>query len=383
MSADFGSRSFGWPGIDLSVALVSGLVLLARRRAPFWVLGVLLALSVGYQAGGGTIAMTLPSVEVALYTVALQTRRVAAWATALVAVCWAVVTTVAFGSGPWQSPQRLGVIAWIAAAVALGDAVRSRRAVVDALRERAERAERTKAEEAARRVVEERVRIARDLHDVVAHQLILIHAQAGVGVYLEESGAAADPALLPQIRDGAKAALEELRDLVCVLAPPDEDGAPYQPTPRLDRLPDLVVSCRHAGLEVELREYGAAVELSAAVDVAAYRIVQEALTNVHRHAGVERATVELDWGRERLRLRVLNGPGTVGGRTGPKGPGNGRGTVSIKERASALGGRARLGRQGGGFLVEAELPYRGTVGRRFEGPAAEGPGAHGTAEAGV
>ncbi|MFJ6393996.1 sensor histidine kinase [Streptomyces sp. NPDC091972] len=362
VSSPASEQSGAWSALDASLALISGGALLARRRAPFCVLGVELALSVLYQACGGALDATLPATEVALYTVALSTGRVTAWATAGLVASWALVTTVAFQSGPWFGPQRIGVVAWIAAAVAIGDAVRSRRAVVAALQERAERAERTRAEEAARRVAEERVRIARDLHDVVAHQLTLIHAQAGVGVYLSESGGQPDAGLLPRIRDGAKAALEELRDLVGVLAPLDGDDVPYTPTPRLEGLPDLIVSFQHAGLEIEFQQRGTPIPLPTSVDVAAYRIAQEALTNVQKHAGVDQARVELDWDQDFLRLRVINGRAArdLGGSV----PGCGRGSVSIKERAAALGGSARLTRHDDGFLVEAELPYRAALQQR-------------------
>ncbi len=333
--------------------------LLMRRRAPVPTLAAVLVLSVVNQAAGSVLDVMLPAIEVAVYTVALRTGRRGAWATAALAAAWVAVTVLAFQSELPANPQRLGAAAWIVAAAAVGDAVRSRRAVVAALRERAERAERTRAEEAARQVAEERVRISRDLHDIVAHQLTLIHAQAGVGVHLENAGVPRPDGLLEQIRDGAKVALQELRTTVGALGQGTEAALAHQSMPGLSLLDDLTGSFGLAGLQVDVRQRGEPGRPSATVDVTAFRILQEALTNVQKHAHVETAEVELCWGAEALVLNVRNGPSPRSAHIA--GEGTRRGLLSMKERAAAVRGTCEAGPvHGGGYLVTAVLPLHET-----------------------
>ncbi|MFE5027516.1 sensor histidine kinase [Streptomyces sp. NPDC056656] len=338
------------------LVVASSCALLMRRRFPVPALAVVLLLSVVNQAVGAVLDVMIPAIEVAVYTVALRTGRLGAWATAALTTVWVAVTVLVFQPGLSTNPQRLGAVAWIIAAAAVGDAVRSRRAVVAALRERAERAEQTRAEEAARQVAEERVRIASDLHDIVAHQLTLIHAQAGVGVHLENTGVRRPDGLLEQIREGAKVALEELRTTVGALSQ-GVDGGPQslQPTPGLSALDDLTRSFALAGLQVEVRRRGEPGRPSATVDVTAFRILQEALTNVHKHAQVDRAEVGLSWGTAALVLNVRSGPSLRSNHVATAG--THRGLLSMKERAAAVGGTCEAGPvQGGGYLVTAVLP---------------------------
>ena len=219
---------------------------------------------------------------------------------------------------------------------------------------RADEAERTRDEAARRRAMEERLRIARELHDSLTHSISVIQVQAGVAVHLaRKRGEDVPPALLA-IQEAGADAVRELRATLGVLrSEQDGDGSD------LGQLDSLVARARAAGLPVTLTVTGAKRPLPPEVDQAAYRIVQEALTNAGRHAGRARVTVQLHYAPGTLSVEVDNdGQATVSSTdTRPSGPG--LGLVGMRERVSALGGRLRAGPQdGGGFQVRAELPAR-------------------------
>ncbi len=220
--------------------------------------------------------------------------------------------------------------------------------------QRAEEAERTKDEAARRRAVEERLRIARELHDSLTHSISVIQVQAGVAVHLaRKRGEDVPPALLA-IQEAGSDAARELRATLSVLrSEEDGDGS------GLSQLDSLVARARAAGLPVTVTVTGAERPLPAEVDQAAYRIVQEALTNVSRHAGHAGAAVHLHYTSLALSVRVDDdGTNTVTG-LGARPAGPGLGLVGMRERVSALGGRLQAGpRDGGGFQVWAELPAR-------------------------
>jgi len=216
--------------------------------------------------------------------------------------------------------------------------------------QRAEEAERTRDEAARRRAMEERLRIARELHDSLTHSISVIQVQAGVAVHLaRKRGEDVPPALLA-IQEAGADAVRELRATLGVLRS-EEDGS------GLGQLGNLVARARAAGLPVTITVTGAERPLPPDVDQAAYRIVQEALTNVSRHAGHACASVQLHYTPETLSIQVDDdGKGTV---TGTRPPGPGLGLAGMRERVSALGGRLSAGpRDGGGFGVRAELPAR-------------------------
>src|SRR5579862_257135 len=216
--------------------------------------------------------------------------------------------------------------------------------------QRAEEAERTKDEAARRRAVEERLHIARELHDSLTHSISVIQVQAGVAVHLaRKRGEDVSPALLAIQEAGADAARELRATLSVLRTEEDGDGS------GLSQLDSLVARARAAGLPVTVTVTGAERPLPADVDQAAYRIVQEALTNVSRHAGHACAVVHLHYTRQALSVRVDDdGTGTVTGQ-GARPPGPGLGLVGMRERVSALGGRLQAGPQdGGGFQVWAE-----------------------------
>jgi signal transduction histidine kinase len=336
------------------------LALVARRRWPLGVLAVVEAASLAYSARTYPEGGTGLAVFVALYTVAaMEQRRLVVAAVAAVTVALAVITELTFYRETMFEGEPLYGAVVMLAAVFLGEAVRNRRAYVAELRDRAERAERTREEEARRRVDEERMRIARELHDVVSHSIGVISVQAGVAAHLLERRPDKAGEALATIRQASDEALDELHAMLGVLRQPD-GRAPLAPAPGLAQLDALVAMAEGAGLRVEVDASGAA-HLPPAVDLACYRIVQESLTNVVRHAGASSVTVTVAADGDTLVVEVTDdGPGAPGA-----GNGNGtrQGIVGMRERARALGGTLEAGpRPEGGFRVSARLPTMGARG---------------------
>ncbi|MCQ4213502.1 sensor histidine kinase [Streptomyces longispororuber] len=347
--------------LSLFLMVLGAAALVFRRIAPMPVLAATSTVSLVELVTGEPRAPVVMSAVVALYTVAATTDRPTTWRVGLGSM--AVLTGVAMFVGPlpWYSQENLGIFAWTGMAAAAGDAVRSRRAFVDAIRERAERAERTREEEARRRVAEERLRIARDLHDVVAHHIALVNVQAGVAAHVMDKRPDQAKEALSHVREASRSALNELRATVGLLRQTGDPEAPTEPAPGLDRLDDLVDTFRHAGLPVEVARAEDAPALPAAVDLAAFRVVQEALTNVQKHAGADaKAEVSVVRIGPNVEVSVLdNGPGTTAPPDGTDGTdrNGGHGLLGMRERVTALGGALTAGpRYGGGFRVHAILP---------------------------
>jgi signal transduction histidine kinase len=253
--------------------------------------------------------------------------------------------------------RRFYAAGWLISAGVMGVTFRMWQLHLREVEQRAEEAERTRDEAARRRAMEERLRIARELHDSLTHSISVIQVQAGVAVHLaRKRGEDVPPALLA-IQEAGADAVRELRATLGVLrSEEDGDGS------GLSQLDSLVARARAAGLPVTVRVTGAQRPLPPEADQAAYRIVQEALTNVSRHAGLATASVHLHYGPQTLSIQVDDdGDGTLlgnaGNGTGPPGPG--LGLVGMRERVSALGGELLAGPQDdGGFRVRAELPAR-------------------------
>jgi signal transduction histidine kinase len=259
----------------------------------------------------------------------------------------------------WLGADNLALAALGALALAAGDASRSRRAYTAEVELRARRAELGREQEARRRVTEERLRIARDLHDVLGHQLALITVQAGVADHLLDVQPGQSRQALGHIRQAGRTALEELRDTIGLLREPGEPDTPTEPTASLSALDDLVASFRRSGLRVEHTVGGRPRPLAAAADLTAYRVVQESLTNVCKHAGGSAARLRLAYKPDTLRITVDDdGPGREDG----AGRGTGHGITGMRERVTALGGTLHAGRRpDGGFRVDATLPSRGAT----------------------
>ncbi len=347
---------------SLLLMLLGAAALVFRRRRPRAVLAVTCGLSLLELTTGEPRAPVAMCTVIALYTVAARTDRPTTWRIGLLTMAGLTGVAMLAGPLPWYAQENIGIFAWTGMAAAAGDAVRSRRAFVDAIRERAERAERTRDEEARRRVAEERLRIARDLHDVVAHHIALVNVQAGVAAHVMDKRPDQAKEALAHVRDASRSALNELRATVGLLRQSGDPEAPTEPAPGLGVLDELVDTFRHAGLPVEVivQLDGAAGPLPAAVDLAAYRVIQEALTNVRKHAGPgAKAEVSVVRVGPSVEVTVLDDGGESAEPapepTDP--PGGGHGLLGMRERTGALGGTCFAGpRYGGGYRVHAILP---------------------------
>ncbi|MEU6703666.1 sensor histidine kinase [Streptomyces wuyuanensis] len=332
--------------------LLSGpAVLLVRRRHPVAALYAVVVVTLVYLGAGYPYGPVFLTVAVAVFSAVVAGHRRPAWGA--VGLLWAGHLLIAHRLYAYLPPpgdraaawgQELVGAAWIAAVLAAAEAVRVRReqwAREDAERQAAEK----------RRADEERLRIARELHDVLAHSISVINVQAGVGLALLDSDPEQARTALTTIKAASKEALGEVRQVLDTLRAPGE--APRTPAPGLGRLPELVEQAAGAGLRVEVVTEGKETALVPGADLAAFRIVQEALTNVVRHSGSRTARVEVAYAPGRLALTVDDEGPATGGDHG----GSGRGLVGMRERAAALGGTIEAGpRADGGFRVHAELP---------------------------
>lgn len=258
----------------------------------------------------------------------------------------------------------IGPVFWLALPLAAGNMAQFRRAYLEAVQARAEHAERTREEEARLRVTEERMRIARELHDVVAHHLALANAQAGTAAHLARSHPRQAEKILTDLTGTTSSALRELKATLGLLRQDDlPDREKLEPAPGLARLPELISACASAGLDVTVLTEGVARPLSPGVDLTAYRIVQEALTNVSKHATGQTAHVRFTYADARLLISVSNdGPPATAQGTG------GFGLTGMRERAHSIGGELCAGpRPEGGFEVTTALPLQPTAVKAREG----------------
>jgi signal transduction histidine kinase len=341
--------------LAVAVGLGAAATLLGRRRAPGWTLAVSggLALVLLHLApSAGATAVIAPAV--ALYSLAL-TRGRAAQLLAAVAAVAAVVVVDAFHSGSPTLLQTLGHVMLVAIPLLAAETHRTHRAYVSLLRERLELAERTREREAERRAEQERMRIARDLHDVVAHTLTTINVQAATAAELLDRNPGHARAALETIEDASRDAIDELRAVLGILRDGDAGEAPLGPAPGVETVPELVNGSREGGLDVQLDVTGERPErLPDAVSLAAFRIVQESLTNARRHAAGAPVRVSLAFEPSCLAVAVENGVGIEANGSGST---PGVGIIGMTERASAVGGTLRAAPLPGGFRVDAELPY--------------------------
>lgn len=290
---------------------------------------------------------------VAVMRSAANGRRAAPVATVVIALGFFTIGEIT-AFDPWRAAA---ILAWMAVIVAAAELIRNRAAYLQAVEQRAAEAERTREEEALRRATEERLHIARELHDVIAHNISLINVQASSAVHRRDPERAFEA--LEAIKTASKDTLRELRTTLGVLRQVDEQDGERAPVPGAGRLPELVRGARHDGLEAVLTVDGEPAdalggpEPPAPVGAAAYRIVQEALTNVRRHSAADRVEVAVAHGPGSFSVRVTdNGSGGApGGRT----PGNG--LRGMRERILALGGEFSADfRPEGGFQVYARFP---------------------------
>ncbi|MGH3655862.1 MAG: sensor histidine kinase, partial [Micromonosporaceae bacterium] len=281
----------------------------------------------------------------ALIGAVLHGARVAAWIAgwAMLVVYLTAQILVPRGPGPdWGG--LVGSVAWLLVILLVAEALRFRR-------ERAAAAERARQQQARALADEERLRIARELHDVLAHNISMINIQAGVALHLGGELPEQARGALQAIKEASRDTLRELRATLGVLRQVDED-APRAPAPSLSRLDDLVARTSASSLSVHKEITGAVRTIPTGTDLAAYRIIQEALTNVHRHANATNAWVRVDHADEALTVTVEDD-----GRGAEFDDGSGAGIAGMRERAAALGGTLETGhRLAGGFRVRATLP---------------------------
>jgi signal transduction histidine kinase len=336
-----------------ALMVVAGGALALRRRFPVAVLAAVTIALVVYGARDYPGGPVYVAVYAAIYTVASMMERRRSFPLAVAAIVALSIPGFFGGAGSDLGWIHLAYVGFAAAAVFAGDAVRNRRAYLAGLEERARYLEETRDEEARRRVVEERLRIARDLHDVVAHSIASINVQAGVAVHVIDRNPEQARNALLAIKQTSKEALTELRATLGLLRQGGE-SLPRTPAASLVQLDSLVATAARAGLPVEVSVRGEARPLSPAVEAAAYRIVQESLTNVVRHADAAGATVSVAYGPESLEIEVLDDGTGASGVDGSEG----HGITGMRERAAAVGGRVDAGpRPEGGFRVWARLPH--------------------------
>ncbi|MFD9032320.1 sensor histidine kinase [Streptomyces sp. NPDC059567] len=336
-----------------SLLLVGSALLLLRHRHPVPVVFGTAALTLGYFAAGYPYGPVFLLAAVACYAAIVHGHRRSAWWA--LGLLWAGHLLLAHwlyrylppkgdSAAPWG--QEIPVALFVVAILAASELVRVRRE-----QWAQQRAERAAAER--RRADEERLRIARELHDVLAHSISVINVQAGVGLALLDTDPEQARTALTTIKAASKEALGEVRQVLATLRAPGE--APRTPAPGLDRLPELVEQAASAGLTVRTSTEGEPVALPPGTDLAAFRIVQEALTNVVRHSGSRTARVVIAYRPGGVELRVDDDGPATGGDAG----GSGNGLAGMRERAAALGGTIEAGtRPDGGFQVRAVLPAR-------------------------
>ena len=332
--------------------LLAAAALVARWRAPRLVLGVATVGLLLYQARGYPGVATVVLLLVALYPTVKAGHRAAAGVAIGAVLVGGFATEVAFdgtGEAPRDVLQRWFLtVGWLVAVSVAAEVSRQRARYLEQVEQRAIEAEHTREETARRRAAEERLRIARELHDSLTHSISIIKVQAGVAVHLARKRDEPVPEALLAIQQASGEATRELRATLEVLR-----GDTDPPGSGLDRLDALVDGARKAGLPVTVSITGERRTLPTQIDRAAYRIIQEALTNITRHAGPATASVRLGYDEKALTVRVDDdGRGITGADVAP-----GVGLIGMRERVSAFGGSLHAGpRSGGGFSVQAELP---------------------------
>jgi signal transduction histidine kinase len=340
------------------VTVVVYAVLVARRRFPVATVAVAVIGSVVLMADGMAYPLTLPAVFYALYSVALAAGPGRTLAVGVPAKATLLTASLITHSGI----TGFVILLWAALAVTSGLAARSHRAYVAEVEERARYAEQAREDEANRRVAEERLRIARELHDAVGHHVALINVQAGaLACLLDDEDRIRARESVAHIQRASEEALEDLRLTVGLLREPNGEPAdaakPAEPVPGLDQLGELICSFAGAGLRVTSEVTGQARPLPEAVELTAYRVIQESLTNTRKHADCDTAIVRLGYVPGALRLAVED-QGKAVPRDSQRMP-EGHGIVGMRERVAALGGRLSAGPgPAGGYHVLAELPLR-------------------------
>ncbi len=343
----------------LCCLLATGLIVL-RRLAPWPVLAAALIAAAWSLIPNDGQPILRVAAFLALYTVSSTCSRRAAWVAGVVCASVLFVTASHTTSGSWFVADSLEQIAWMIVATAAGDAVRSRRAYRAARSENAlaqwERAARAREEEADRLVIEERLRIARELHDVVAHHIAVISVQAGVAAHLLHDDPAGAEVALGHVRRGASSVLHELGSILNVMRRTGDQLNSTDPLPSLGDLDRLVAAFSASDADIDYRTSGTPTAITPSTGLAAFRIVQESLTNAHRHGSGSRVRLHTDYQPGTLVIEILND--YVADRQ--TGSSQGHGVIGMRERAAAAGGTIDIGpTTDGQFRVRLTLPLAG------------------------
>ncbi|MBE3015920.1 sensor histidine kinase [Microbispora sp. NEAU-D428] len=364
---DFGNLGF-------ALLVVSGLVVTVRRRwpVPVFVTAALASLvyyGLDFPDGPGWLGLFVALYTLTAYGDGRRSLVIAGAGITVLAIGWLVAAA---------DIEPRAAIGWVffrigasVMSAALGESVRSRRVIAAEAQERAELAERTREEEARARVDAERLRIAREVHDTVAHAIAIINVQSGVTAHVLDKRPERAREALQAIEQTSSRALREMRAILGVLRDDNDGRVPY---PGLEQIDELTAKAREAGLDVTLEEISPVTPLPSAVGSAAYRILQESITNVIRHVGPTRVTVALNPGIDVLEIRVTDEGRRIGSGDGsadrPSGNGRdtpakaGRGILGMRERCRLLGGELDAKpTPGGGFEVTARLPLAPTGSR--------------------
>lgn len=334
--------------------------LLLRWKLPRAVFGFLVVITVVTWSFGGFVGHVIVPIAGYALTVSLPRPVAIRWTAAALLALLLPLTWTWTGNGVNAALEAiLEAVVWTALGCVLGMAVASQRRYFHEARERVLAAEQSREEEAARRVAEERLRISRELHDVIAHHIAVINVQSGVAGHLLRTDPETAEQALGHVRGAAQTVLAELGRVLAVLRHEPPAGEPPPPAPGLAQVPALVQSLRDQGHQVDLEIEGEPPTGSEAVELTVYRVVQEALTNVHKHAPSASATVRLDWRRpERLVVSVTNDAARPGAVAAP--PGQGFGLVGMRERVAAHDGvLVTEPCADGGYLVRAQVPLDG------------------------
>ncbi len=348
------------PAAGYLLVALPAVALAWRDRAPVAVFGVAAAAAVGWAAFGQIDGAALVPVIVALFWVALTRPRQVALAAGLTGAVAIFVTEGTLGPFGWLGGPNATMWPELLAAGALGGYVAARRQWLAAERDRAARVAQMREEETRRRVDAERMRIARELHDVVAHSMAMINVQASAAAMLlagDQEDQEGTAAAIQAIRGASKSGLRELRAILKVLRAADGDNAA---APDLHDIQALADATTAAGTPVTVRSGEVAAPVPPPVALAAYRIVQESLTNVVRHASGATATVAIRQDGDDLLVEISNAAAARGGAGGSAfRDGASTGLAGMRERAAALGGTLTAGPAAGGFAVRARLPLGG------------------------
>ncbi|MBJ8345949.1 sensor histidine kinase [Antrihabitans sp. YC2-6] len=335
--------------------LVGPIALLFRRRYPMTVLLVVLAVTAAYvvRYGYGPVFISLVIAFLTAATLGSRWPTYALIPLGYLGFIWPVPALLGHGAPTWWAA--LGMAAWLTVLVSAAEGIRQRRAVVEARKQRAEAARESAEQDRLRRASDERLAIARELHDVLAHSLSMINVQSSVALELIDTKPEQAATALAAIKAASRDALGEVHSLLTSIRS-GTDRAPTAPAPSIADLDAVVARARSAGIEVRTDVEGEVRRLPSVVDVAAARIVQESLTNVARHSPGSSAAVHVRYSAHHLTLRIDDdgrgnpAPATSGG----------SGIRGMIERAHALGGELSAApRSGGGFRVDARLPIDG------------------------